>query len=172
MSERIFPTSSNRLAIDQNAQGHGVVALQDRGVAEIAHAVDVEHLLDQKRARQNQADLIPQAGGDRNQRIPQRVHENHAVFAQSLGKGGAHVVLPQIFHQRIFHQDGQRGERFDHVAQHGKEHVVESARRPSRKSSGIPSLWDGIRPAEIRSRNCLRPISTSSAVPSAQPGIE
>src|SRR5450755_2042363 len=37
-------------AIDyQNAEGDRIVALQDRGVAEVAHAVDVEDFFDQER---------------------------------------------------------------------------------------------------------------------------
>src|SRR4051794_28681313 len=49
-------------AVDhQDAKCDGVVALQDRRVAQVAHAVDVEYALDEERAGENQADHVAKA---------------------------------------------------------------------------------------------------------------
>src|SRR5690242_474216 len=41
---------------DKNAQGHGIVALQNGRVSEVSHPVDVENLFDQERPRKDQTD--------------------------------------------------------------------------------------------------------------------
>ena len=86
---------------DQYPEGHGVIALQNRGVAEIAHPIDIEHLLDQKRARQDQADYAAEAGGDRNQRVPQRMNEDDPALTQPFCEGGTDKILSERLQQRI-----------------------------------------------------------------------
>ena len=57
--------SISRLLTTRMPERDRIVALQNRRVAQISHAVDVEDLLDQERAGENQAEHVAQAGRDR-----------------------------------------------------------------------------------------------------------
>src|SRR5262245_10235197 len=46
---------------DQDAEGDRIIALQDRRVAEVAHAVDIENFFDQERTGEDEADDMSQA---------------------------------------------------------------------------------------------------------------
>ena len=73
-------------ADDQNAERDRVVSLKDRRITEIPHPVDVEDLLNQKRAGENQAEDVAQAGGNRNQRVAKRMDEDHPPSCEALSR--------------------------------------------------------------------------------------
>src|SRR5262249_17159809 len=117
------------------------IALNNRRVAEVTHPVDIENFLDQERTGQNDADHVPQAGGDGNQRVAERVHEDHAFFIQAFRKCSPNVILAKILHQGILHQDRQRGEVTDHVAKHGQKHVIELLDDLLKETEVFPIVW-------------------------------
>ena len=45
------------------------------------------------------------------------MHKDHAFLVQALGERGAHIVLAEILHQRVFRQNRERREFRDHVTQ-------------------------------------------------------
>ncbi len=76
-----------------------------------------------KRAGKYHADDHADIGGDRDQGIPQGVAQNCLAVRQALGKRRAHIVLVELFHHGIFHQERDGGETADRVAQNRQEHM-------------------------------------------------
>ena len=132
---------------DDDRRDQQDAALHDRIVARL-HAVNQpvadagpgKDRLGQDRARQQQADLQPDDRDHRNQRVAQRVHDDHAPARQALGARGAHVVLAQHFEHRRArhprdHRQRNRAER-DRRQDQVRQRRAERARcRPARSVS-------------------------------------
>src|SRR5262245_1834829 len=80
---------------EDGALGHGIVALVDRPEHETAHAGEREHFLDDHRAAQEDAGLEPGHGDHRDERVLERVLQDHAPPGQTLGGSRAHVLRAQ-----------------------------------------------------------------------------
>jgi hypothetical protein len=72
---------------------HRVVTQPDGLVEVLAHAVDGEDRLGEHGAGQQQPELQPDGGDDRQQRVAHDVAVVDHPRGQPLGLGGAHVVL-------------------------------------------------------------------------------
>ena len=49
----------------------------------------------------------------------------HPPLTQALGKSGPDIVLSQVLQQGVLGQDGEGGKGANHIAEDGKEHVME-----------------------------------------------
>ena len=144
--------STIRLTRDDDRRDQQDAALHDRIVARL-HAVDQpvadarprKDRLGEDGAGQQQSDLQPDDGDDRDQRIAQRVHDDDAPARQPLGARGAHVVLAQHFeHRRARHprdhrqrNRAERDRRQDQVRQRRAERAhVAGAQRVDEHEAG------------------------------------
>ena len=86
---------------------HDQVALVDRLEHQPAEARQVEHVLDDDGAGQQEGELQADDGQHRDQRVAQRVPPQRLPPAQALGAGGADIVLAQRLEQRRAHDAGE-----------------------------------------------------------------
>src|SRR3989454_10070908 len=86
-------------------------------------AGDREEALDEEGAGEQPRQLKQDMGDDRNRRVAQDVHPHHAVLAQALGAGGAHVVLVDLVEKEAAVQAYVRGKR-NRDADDDRQHAV------------------------------------------------
>src|SRR5712691_9470659 len=100
-------------ADEKNALQERIVALGDRAQHEAAHAGQREDLLDHDGPAEQVAELEPDEGDDRDERVPQRVVADYAALAEALGPRGPHVVLGEDLQHaapRHPHHHGSEGQ--------------------------------------------------------------
>src|ERR1700733_2296328 len=92
-------------------EDHRIIAVEYALETEQTESVQREDRLDQQRAGEEGADEGARKAGDHYQHgIAEDVAVQHLAFRAALGARGQHVLLAQLFQERVFGQKRRRGE--------------------------------------------------------------
>ena len=139
---------------DEDRALHGrIVALGDRVDQVAAHPGPREDRLREDRAAQQPAELIAEHGHHRDERVLQRVLDDHQPLGQPLGACGAHEILPEDLEHpgaRLARQHAGAEESEAHGREHQVAEGAGAARRQPRQRDGEDQDEDEPRPEDRR----------------------
>ena len=117
--------------------------------AQEAHARNVERHLDEEGAGEEEAEVMPEGGRDRDQGIAEGVDVDDTTETEALGARGPHVVGAEVFQQAVAGKERERGEGADGHAGEGQDGVVEA----SAPREAVPGKALGREPTELEAEH-------------------
>ena len=112
-------------------------------------AVHLEHLFGDDRPAEDGGDAEGDDGDNRDQGIAQDMYQHHRALGQSLGPGGAHIVLAEIVQHRGPHESAEL--RCDLQGKHhdGEDHLFQLDQEAVPVVHDMGGVVDRGKPAEL-----------------------
>ncbi|CDN44923.1 hypothetical protein BN871_FY_00270 [Paenibacillus sp. P22] len=126
---------------EQQSLHERIIPLLGRLADIIAHAGIAEHVLDQRRAAQHEAEVDRQRRNERQHRVALHVLAHERALGYAADAGGDDVVLAEHVDGAALHRQRPCSERRDDIGQNRERPVIEHVRQERQIEAG---LHDGI----------------------------